>query len=370
MTIFCPKCGQVVPTVSAFCGECGTNLPEPQPSYQPSPSSPPSMLCANCGQENRSSSAFCTVCGITLSSFQHLERTVVYSPRWAPPPPALLDSPPATDETFRPPSGILAAYQSFSSETSHSPGASPSFEPPRPPGASPSFEPPQPPETSSSFVEPPQPPEASSSFVEPPQPPEASSSFVEPPQPPGASSSFVEPPQPPEASSSFETPQPPAACPKCGEKIDLSFSFCGNCGTILPKSQKVQLPRQLFQSPEPSSESSQSLPPPQSFPSSPHPDQTFCASQSGRSPQLNPPQLNSPQPNSFYLSQSPQSFPSSLSSPHAYTSSIPDPSAGTDDMATQPKSKKILKKILIGALILLIIGGGLFAAFYILTNSS
>ncbi|HSH81060.1 MAG TPA: zinc ribbon domain-containing protein, partial [Herpetosiphonaceae bacterium] len=74
----CPTCGHENLPGTAFCDNCGSPLPPPQPAATPA-ATPPSpaaasatmaenaVRCPNCGSENDADNSFCEQCGASLA---------------------------------------------------------------------------------------------------------------------------------------------------------------------------------------------------------------------------------------------------------------------------------------------------------------
>ena len=62
----CPKCKSEVPLTSAFCNNCGTQMPIPSmPMSQPTVD-PNAIICTNCGNRCAAGQKFCNLCGTPL----------------------------------------------------------------------------------------------------------------------------------------------------------------------------------------------------------------------------------------------------------------------------------------------------------------
>lgn len=69
----CPGCGAEVANGSAYCPDCGTQMPEePKAAEETAPKetaeeeTPESVKCPNCGKESDFGTAFCSDCGTKL----------------------------------------------------------------------------------------------------------------------------------------------------------------------------------------------------------------------------------------------------------------------------------------------------------------
>lgn len=60
MARFCTSCGHQNELDKAFCTQCGTRLPAPEPSAEPE-------RCGSCGAQSTGDRTFCTQCGAPLS---------------------------------------------------------------------------------------------------------------------------------------------------------------------------------------------------------------------------------------------------------------------------------------------------------------
>ncbi len=63
----CQSCGAVLSPDDAFCGSCGTRVPEPEPEPEPiAAAATGPRTCQNCGREAADDSKFCAGCGSPL----------------------------------------------------------------------------------------------------------------------------------------------------------------------------------------------------------------------------------------------------------------------------------------------------------------